>query len=258
METVALPGNALRVSRFVFGTGSLHHLPAHQAERLLDTALAQGITHFDTSPYYGLGLSERMLRRVAGERGVTITTKVGLYPPTGTARTRAGMLARKALGKALPPFSRPLVDFTIARARSSIEQSLRRLKRDRIDVLMLHEPDHRLINLDEWQRWLETERQRVVLFGLAGEPERLRPFLHRGIDGKWLLQTRDSAQRWDADEVARQSSRLAFTYGYLNGGHGDVQTVLRQALERRAGAALIVSTSRPERMAMLAALAPGN
>lgn len=258
MEMLALPGTTLRVSQLVLGTGSLHHLRPSEAERLLKAAVAHGITHFDTAPYYGLGISERMLRGIAAQSGVTITTKVGLYSSVGTARTRMGMLARKALGKALPPLSRPQVDFTLARARASIEDSLKRLKREHIDVLMLHEPDRRLICLDEWQRWLETESQRVGLFGLAGEAEQLLPFLQSGIGPQWLLQTRDGPQHWEADVVARQSDRLAFTYGYLSGGTGDAKVILTEALARRPGVALIVSTRRPERVAMLSTIASGG
>ena len=49
-----IAGAGIAVSAFGFGTGSLHHLFADRDRaRLLETAAAGGITHFDTSPYYG-------------------------------------------------------------------------------------------------------------------------------------------------------------------------------------------------------------
>src|SRR5262249_43639115 len=96
-----LPGTELRLSRFAFGTASLHHLTSARSRRmLLEAAVAHGFTHFDTAPIYGFGSSERDLAPVlAAAPGLTVATKVGLYPPGGGEQTRAGVLARKVLGK---------------------------------------------------------------------------------------------------------------------------------------------------------------
>ena len=110
MKRIPLPGARLTLSRFSFGTASLHHLGALGKQvRHLRAALEAGFSHFDTAPLYGFGMAERALGRAfsdARSEAVTIATKVGLYPPGGAAQGRVAMLARKIVGKALPAMSR--------------------------------------------------------------------------------------------------------------------------------------------------------
>ncbi len=69
-------------------------------------AAAQGVTYFDTAPGYGGGLSEEIFGEALQGHDVTIATKV---PLTAAANVRA-----------------------------SFEASLKRLRRDRIDLLQIH------------------------------------------------------------------------------------------------------------------------
>ena len=88
MHTATLPGTDLTVSRFVFGTSSLFNVRG-RANRmaLLEEAIAQGFTHFDTAPYYGFGHAERDLAPVLRRHpDVGVTTKVGLCSPGGGAQ----------------------------------------------------------------------------------------------------------------------------------------------------------------------------
>src|SRR5262245_44485441 len=128
-----LPGTELRLSRFAFGTASLHHLTSARSRRmLLEAAVQHGFTHFDTAPIYGFGSSERDLAPVlAAATGLTVATKVGLYPPGGGAQTRVAIVARKVLGKLYPPLSRVDVDLSVKRAEASLDASLKRLGRER-------------------------------------------------------------------------------------------------------------------------------
>jgi aryl-alcohol dehydrogenase-like predicted oxidoreductase len=257
MQRVRLRGTDISVSRFVFGTASLHHVGGNAAQRLLDLAAEQGFSHFDTAPLYGSGLGEHMLGRfLRRHRQLGVTTKVGLYPRLGAARTRTGMLARKLAGRVLPPLSLPLARWSVARARRSLDQSLRRLGRDRVELLMLHEPDHRAVDTDEWQRWIEDERGRVGRFGLAGEPEKLLPFAREGSPLAGVLQTRDSAEVSGADSLRRAGFGPQLCYGALSAAGGaDPSELLAGALSRNPDAAIIVSTRRPERLPLFAQLA---
>ena len=84
IDRTTLPGTSIEVSRLSFGTASLHHLHSSRTRQaLLQGALDVGITHFDTSPFYGYGLAERELGIFqARNRGLfTVATKIGLYPP---------------------------------------------------------------------------------------------------------------------------------------------------------------------------------
>jgi D-threo-aldose 1-dehydrogenase len=254
MRKVTLQGTGLEVSRFIFGTGSLHHLGRDAAaEQLLDAAADHGFSHFDTAPYYGLGLGEARLGRLLRRRpDCTVTTKVGLYPRLGGG-TRSAMLAGKAAGRLLPPLSRPRADWSVRRAKASLERSLRRLGRERIDLLLLHEPDAALLDSDEWRRWIEDE-PRVLRYGLAGEAERLLPFVRRDDPLARLLQTRDSLVRSEADAFGDRFPEI--TYSYVSGAdNGDVRATLAAALERQSEGAVIVSTRRAERLPLYAELA---
>jgi L-galactose dehydrogenase len=87
-------------------------------------AVDVGITFFDTSPYYGDGLAERRLgRALHGERDrVIIGTKAG----------------RKSLRE---------FDFSPESIRSSLDESLRRLGTDHVDIFQLHDIEY--ANLDQ-------------------------------------------------------------------------------------------------------------
>ncbi len=94
--------------------------PTDRAERLAAITLAveRGVTFFDTAPSYGQGESERLLGQAlhAVRDRVTIATKVG-------------------------PRDDP---------RASLEDSLRRLDSEYVDLVQLHEP------LGHWESALET------------------------------------------------------------------------------------------------------
>lgn len=120
MEWRALGGTGLTVSALGYGAGSIGGLmvrgdPAEQT-RAVARALEAGITYFDTAASYGDGRSEENLGRALHELGawdrVVVGTKVGLK--------RADL-------------SDPAVAL-----RRSCEQSLRRLGRDSVDLLQLH------------------------------------------------------------------------------------------------------------------------
>jgi len=86
-------------------------------------AFELGITFFDTADSYGNGHSEELLGQVFGDKKekVVIATKAGQ-----------------------PVFGTPL-DFSPAHLRRSVEGSLRRLRREQIDLLQLHNPPIQLL-----------------------------------------------------------------------------------------------------------------
>jgi aryl-alcohol dehydrogenase-like predicted oxidoreductase len=89
------------------------------ARAVVEAALDEGITHFDTAEIYGEGQSEEMLgKALEGRRDdVVIATKFGWVSTTGE---NCG--------------SRAYV-------RGAIEHSLARLRTDHVDVLYYHQPD---------------------------------------------------------------------------------------------------------------------
>ena len=120
MEQRPLGKTGLNVSALGFGAGNVGGLmvrghPAEQRQAVA-RALETGITYFDTAPQYGEGRSEENLGRVLQEL-------------TAWDRVVVGTKVR------LTPADRP---DPAAAIRRSLEASLRRLRRDSIDLLQLH------------------------------------------------------------------------------------------------------------------------
>jgi L-fuconate dehydratase len=109
------------------------------AEATVRAALAAGLTYLDTAPHYGLGLAERRLGRVlAGlpRDGFVVSTKVGrLLRPLAPGETAdpEGFVGA-------PPGKR-VWDLSREGVRRSLEESLERLGLDRVDIVLLHDPD---------------------------------------------------------------------------------------------------------------------
>jgi aryl-alcohol dehydrogenase-like predicted oxidoreductase len=97
----------------------------------IDRAVALGIRFFDTASNYGAGHSEEIVGRAIGNRDdVIIATKFGFATDEAT---------KQATGAFADP----------AFIRQSVETSLRRLRRERIDLLQFHLNDFPLAQSDE-------------------------------------------------------------------------------------------------------------
>jgi aryl-alcohol dehydrogenase-like predicted oxidoreductase len=121
MEKRPLGKSGLEVSPIAFGTGDnaggiIFGSTAHQRE-MVERALELGITTFDCSPDYGKGMGEANLGRVLRDLGsppVTVITKVEIMPEHfGRIRERV---------------------------HESLADSLLRLGRSNVDVVLVHNP----------------------------------------------------------------------------------------------------------------------
>jgi|DewCreStandDraft_5_1066085.scaffolds.fasta_scaffold11507_2 aryl-alcohol dehydrogenase-like predicted oxidoreductase len=268
METVLLDGTDLRLSRVAFGTGSLHRVfSAAHRRRLLAAAVEQGVTHFDTAPFYGYGLAEADLGAfLRGRRDrLTVATKVGLYPPLGAIPWLPGVWMAKAAGKVVRSWSRPRVDWRVSMAERSLDESLRRLRTDYVDLLLLHEPDLEATDTEAFLAWLgrERERGRVRYWGLAGEPERIVPWLESDQHLALVLQTRDSLHDREGDQILRYRQSLQLTYGYIRAARrqGDSRPaaeILGAALRRNATGVVVTSASSELHLHELLGRLPGS
>jgi aryl-alcohol dehydrogenase-like predicted oxidoreductase len=264
MKRVTLADAGFEVSRLSFGTASLHHLFTFRARhKLLAAALDAGITHLDTSPYYGFGLAERQLGYLLGRGGhaMTIATKVGIYPPRA-AQCPVPVWLIKAAGKMAPSLTRPEVDFSIARAESSLNESLKRLQRDYVDILFLHEPRKEMLNCDEFLTLRERllREGKVRQFGLAGPAELFQGSLVAAGPLAGILQVKDSLEKHEADLITQSGRGLQITYGYFSSSARrdpafSPERVLSGALARNARGSVLVSTRKLNRLKTLAEIA---
>ncbi|HEY6561683.1 MAG TPA: aldo/keto reductase [Polyangiaceae bacterium] len=131
MQYTTLGNTGLLVSRLAFGAmtftagnqdiAAIYKVGEQLASELVGRSLDAGVNFFDTADRYAGGESERLLGQVLKSRrnDVVIATKVGLRG--GTALTEAGLSRRHILW--------------------SVDQSLRRLGTDWIDVYIAHRED---------------------------------------------------------------------------------------------------------------------
>ena len=110
------------------------------AEQTLAVAWDCGVRWFDTAPHYGLGLSERRLGRALRGRpreAYVVSTKVGRLLDAVDTPTGDDL----AHGFAVPATHRRRWDFSADGVRRSLEESLVRLGLERVDLVLVHDPD---------------------------------------------------------------------------------------------------------------------
>ena len=144
MDTRFLGRSSVSVTALSFGAAGIGNLytmvTEAEARATVDAAWDKGIRAFDTAPHYGLGLSERRLGAALRHRPretYSISTKVGrILEPL--AELRGDDLAN---GFAVPATHLRRWDFSADGVRRSLDESLRRLGLDRVDIVYLHDPD---------------------------------------------------------------------------------------------------------------------
>jgi D-threo-aldose 1-dehydrogenase len=138
---------SVQVSELGFGAAPIAGLyePVDEADAEATVAAAwdSGVRYFDTAPHYGVGLSETRLGRALAGRPrdeLVISTKVGrlLVPnprPTGSDL---------ANGFAAPDDLVRRLDYSADGVRRSLESSLLRLGVDRVEIVLVHDPDEHI------------------------------------------------------------------------------------------------------------------
>ncbi|WP_213771853.1 aldo/keto reductase [Bradyrhizobium sp. dw_78] len=128
LETTTIAGTTLTPSRVALGTWAIGGWmwggsDDQESIRTIQSAVDRGVTLIDTAPVYGFGHSEEIVGKALAENGqrknVLIATKVGLDWRDGA----------------------PFRNASKARIQKEIEDSLRRLRTDVIDLYQVHWPD---------------------------------------------------------------------------------------------------------------------
>jgi aryl-alcohol dehydrogenase-like predicted oxidoreductase len=128
MEYTMISGTEMKVSRIAQGTWAIGGwmwggTDERESIRTIHAALDKGINLIDTAPVYGFGVSEEIVGKAIAARGhrekVFIATKVGLEWHNGSVTRNSSP----------------------ARIRKEVQDSLRRLRTDYIDIYQVHWPD---------------------------------------------------------------------------------------------------------------------
>ena len=155
VESVDIPGTQLRVSRVALGTWAMGGwmwggTDERESIATIRAALDQGINLIDTAPVYGFGVSEEIVGKAVGVAGLRshaiLATKVGL-------EWRDGEVHRNA---------------TRDRIMREIDDSLRRLRTDYIDIYQIHWPDP-LVPIEEAAEAMGTlyEQGKIRAIGVS-------------------------------------------------------------------------------------------
>jgi len=142
MKRVQIGRSGLEVTRLGLGTAPLGGLFAPVSDTDAEATIAQawslGVRYFDTAPLYGFGLAEQRLGRFLRAQprdAFVLSTKVGrLLRPDRAAPSEDDHY--KGTSNARPHF-----DYSYDGVMRSVDESLTRLGLDRIDILLVHDPD---------------------------------------------------------------------------------------------------------------------
>ncbi|MED3881857.1 aldo/keto reductase [Priestia megaterium] len=147
-----------------FGTAPLgnmyRNIPEEEAIATVDAAWESGIRYFDSAPFYGAGLAEIRLGEALSKRNrndYILSTKVGRVisdeledPSARDLGEKGGLFEFGRKNKIINNYS---ADATLR----SIEQSLKRLKTDRLDFVYIHDIAQDFYG-DEWLSQFESAR----------------------------------------------------------------------------------------------------
>ncbi len=155
IELAAIPGTSLVASRVALGTWAMGGwmwggTDDAQSSATIRAAVEHGVNVIDTAPAYGFGRSEEVVGKAIAEAQlrsrVLIATKVGL-------EWKDGRVFRNA---------------SRARILQEVEDSLRRLQTDYIDIYQVHWPDPR-VSIEETAEAMRTlfEQGKIRAIGVS-------------------------------------------------------------------------------------------
>lgn len=120
MNKIDIAKGALKASRVSLGCRRIWQLSVKEVSALINTALEEGIDYFDHADKYGNGKSEEIFAQAIGINP-SIREKIILQSKCGIRQD--------------------YYDFSKEHILNSVGGSLKRLKTDYLDVLLLHRPD---------------------------------------------------------------------------------------------------------------------
>lgn len=147
-----------------FGTAPLGNMfraiPKDEATATVEAAWDQGIRYFDTAPFYGAGLAEIRLGDVLSAHprdDYVLSTKVGRVILDETEDVSARDMGEKGGLFAHGRPNKVVNDYSADATLRSIEDSLKRLKTDRLDIVWVHDIAQDFYG-DEWLAVFESAR----------------------------------------------------------------------------------------------------
>lgn len=168
-----------------FGTAPLGNMfrdiPEAEARATVDAAWNDGIRYFDTAPFYGAGLAELRLGEALADKrrgDYVLSTKVGRLVLDELEDPRARDLGEKGDVFKHGRRNKIVNDYSADGTKRSIEDSLKRLKTDHVEMVWVHDVAQDFYR-DEWLRVFESAR--------TGAFKVLDQLRDEGVIGAWGL-----------------------------------------------------------------------
>jgi D-threo-aldose 1-dehydrogenase len=197
--------------------------------RLLEKAFEQGITHFDVARLYSAGEAEGVLGEFARRRRdrVVLVSKAGIFPLRQTYYHRANRKIRSVIKGSVPALNGWIADaaqepifnkFSQKDIRASVEKSLRELKTDYLDALLLHEcraADIEPLDVPATLDKLRSEGK-ILSYGLATSVEQSAAIIHSFPTLAPIVQI--AGENLDAEKwpfLSKTNGRLIITHSVL-------------------------------------------
>lgn len=167
MKTINIGNGAIKASEISLGCMRISGMSKKDAAELINTALEQGINFFDHADIYGGGKSEEVFADAVDmspsvREKFIIQTKCGIRPG--------------------------FFDFSKEHILNSVDGSLKRLKTDHIDVLLLHRPDT-LMEPEEVAEAFDILHKsgKVKFFGVSNQNPMQMELLSKYVNQKLLI-----------------------------------------------------------------------
>jgi D-threo-aldose 1-dehydrogenase len=134
----------LELTRLSLGTAPLAGLfksvDISESDQLIHTALDNGMNYFDTAPLYGHGLAEERLGRILG----SVTKPFVLQTKVGRVLNWVEKADPVPWFPDADPHIQPVFDYSADGIKRSLEDSLKRLGVDRIDIALMHDAENHI------------------------------------------------------------------------------------------------------------------
>jgi D-threo-aldose 1-dehydrogenase len=134
----------LELTRLSLGTAPLAGLfksvDVSDSDQLIHTALDNGMNYFDTAPLYGHGLAEERLGRILK----TVTKPFVLETKVGRVLNWVEKADPVPWFPDADPHMQPVFDYSADGIKRSLDESLKRLGVDHIDIALMHEAENHI------------------------------------------------------------------------------------------------------------------
>ena len=174
MRKVDLGKSGLIASEVALGCMRMSDLSVSDAATVISTVMDQGVNFFDHADIYGDGLSEEIFAKAVGQ--------------TGIVRDKMILQTKCAIDKGADKKGAVAFNFSKDYVLWSVEESLKRLNTDYIDLLALHRPDILMDPVEVAETFDLLHKQgKVRYFGVSNQTPGQMALLSKYVGHKLIV-----------------------------------------------------------------------